>query len=296
MRFNPVNEHKLRATRTFLRAFPREQAVVDHDPVVTAMSREFVTAALFTAVTAGIFTARRQGRSVKLGSDGTGFLPPPPNAFLAALPACNGPGVTAALVDGMLSFHQRAAFAGRIARPLLAGPAPAPHATTEIHALHELWLSLCSEALLVFHRMCDQSGLDLESLSRDIDLVRFAVREIGDGRPYFVREDGTIFIPGWLELRRAERLAVAWSVTVRQNGRGQAAILNNISRTGAGLTFMPPLESGTPIGLELESGRVLHGMIVWNSQMHHGVEFFDPLAEHDPILQPEPAQDHAILD
>ncbi len=68
------------------------------------------------------------------------------------------------------------------------------------------------------------------------------------------------------------------------HGRLQCVDMTVISREGVKLDRAFGVKVGDPVTVELLSRRTLNGKVAWSVAAYCGIEFDQPLAEHDPAL------------
>ena len=273
------------ATRPF---FPKKHRSFAHGTALSMVVREFLSIAIFSAVAADIASVKRRGRNIRTDNCGSVYMPLPPVLFFSAIPQMLKYGTQSVLIESLQDFYLRTRFTSLASAKefgTLGSDFGGEQNTTNWGYLCDLWMSACGMALLVIHCAGSEESIDATKHGSDIELLRNAISDLRNGKHFFVRADGTIFVPGWLEGRKVERIDVEFDIIVRQRNRTHRGLMENISKTGMRFSTNTQIETGAPVGAELADGRILQGMIVWSSKNRHGVEFFDPLQDADPLLQ-----------
>ena len=88
------------------------------------------------------------------------------------------------------------------------------------------------------------------------------------------------------EARRHPRYAVRLLALIHCHGRFKCATITVVSRSGARLNGCFGLMAGDRVEIELVNHRTLSATLVWSLGGCAGVEFSEPLAADDPVLQP----------
>jgi hypothetical protein len=88
-----------------------------------------------------------------------------------------------------------------------------------------------------------------------------------------------------LPTRRTFERRSTWVQAVAHcEGKHQSIIVRDVSRGGIKIEFAYGLSEGDEIIVELMSGRLLQGTVVWSLAAYCGVAFHTLLAEDDPVL------------
>ena len=99
-----------------------------------------------------------------------------------------------------------------------------------------------------------------------------------------VKDDGSVFVPDWLDRRQAVRYRTNIRVWLEFDGDRCQATVQDISISGMGLACQNALSAGTVITARLQNDRELVGRIVWAGNAKLGVSFLMPLAPNDPLV------------
>lgn len=97
-------------------------------------------------------------------------------------------------------------------------------------------------------------------------------------------ENGEIVLPPLPQQRRWPRRALLQPCTVIHRGTVHSAFARDISAGGMGLANLPATDRAEPLTIELQSGRVLKGLVAWSSGGSAGVRFHTQLSPSDPLL------------
>ena len=246
---------------------------------------EFSTASLFSIVATCIVQARLDGRAVRLAGPADIYLPSAPTAFPHAMPALAKMGVPTAILQSILAFHTRATFAARLSTPMLSRlNEQTEDGAIDLASEHAVWQSVCGAALLVIHFLYAENGFPDDTHQDNMQLIRDSIKAIGNGETPFVRSDSTVFIPGWFDYRREIRRLFGWRVEVHHQNHRMLGVLDNLSRTGMGLSTQSPMIVGRPVYVILQDGRQLEGTVVWVNGLRCGATLLRTLDGHDPLI------------
>jgi len=108
-------------------------------------------------------------------------------------------------------------------------------------------------------------------------------RASSGGRPC-LDTDGSISLPRLPERRRAPRRSMLQTATVSAGNARFTAFVRDVSVGGLRLSRMSTLPVGQDLVVELESGRLLTGSIVWSKGDQAGVRFDRELLPTDPLV------------
>ena len=159
-----------------------------------------------------------------------------------------------------------------------AGAAP-------LRSLSTAWRLTCRHALCAAANLTEEAGsllpaaYDSNLRTRD-KLLNDAIA----GGAGLCDESGAIHLPQMGERRRTPRRSLLQTVNLRIGNSDLVAFVRDVSLGGFGLTRMPPVDVGSPVLVELASGRVLRGRIVWSNGENAGLRFDRPLRPTDPLL------------
>lgn len=247
---------------------------------------EFSTAALFSIVATCIVAARLDGRAVRLAGPAEIYLPSAPTVLPNAITALSKMGMATSILQSILAFHTRATFAARLSTPVFSRwNENAESGTGDLAGEHAVWNTVCGAALLVVHFLYAENGFPDDTQERSMQLIRDSIRAIGNGQTPFVRSDSTVFIPGWFDYRREVRRTFGWRVEVHHQNHRMLGVLENLSRTGMGLSTQSVMIVGRPVCAILQDGRQLEGTIVWVNGLRCGATLLRTLDSHDPLIR-----------
>lgn len=285
LEFGGVSGSNARNKRLPVSSVGRATEIPARRALLNAVVAEFMTASLFSLVATSIVAARLSGRTVRLTGPADIYLPCAATVFPQAVPTLTMLGAPSSILQSILAFHTRAAFAARLTAPgLLRLKDRIADRDGDLAAEHAVWNSVCGAALLAVHFLYDEEGFPDDAQERSVQLIRDAIKAIGSGGAPFVRSDSTVFIPGWLDPRRDVRRPCGWRVLIHHQNSRIPGVLENVSRTGMGLSAHGPMTAGQPVGVVLPDGRILEGSVVWVDGLQCGVAFPQPLEDLDPLI------------
>lgn len=151
--------------------------------------------------------------------------------------------------------------------------------------LASIWRGTANRALVVVQEL-RQDAADIlpEEYAVSADMLKEVLERVIDGAADYCEADGTIVLPELSERRRAPRQSLLQAVKAASEGQMYHAFAKDISSGGMGLTRMPRLIKGSPITVELKSGRTLTGTVAWSRNGEIGVNFRTPLSLTDPLI------------
>jgi hypothetical protein len=246
---------------------------------------EFYNSAKLTIAFTSIVNAR--SRRVKLANIGrpSAFLPGDPMLF---------PGVAAGLATDIRSsapvcalhdFYMRLAFARMASISASAALDDGSNSGgRELAQLTDVWQRLCAQAAIVLHHAYDVEPLDEPARKFQIMSIQQAIKSAQAGEHPYVRADGTLFVPGWLEERREHRHAAGWKIVIDCGDGREPAVLLDISSGGVGLGFCKARSAGTQISVEPGDGRCFAAIVTWSNGDRMGARFIAPLTRSDPLF------------
>jgi PilZ domain len=254
--------------------------------VLTAnLASEFLTTALFTAVTSSMVTARAAARQIRFVGSVSAYLPRRPELFPSVIRPSQDVFLTHLLTGELSRLYQQVAFALDMTPSTNeAWLDRGSDASTNWNQLAQAWQPLSSELRLFLLVLADMEPVQSSGQMARLLEIEGLVKSTRYGGTPCVRSDGVVLVPGWLDQRSDRRVPVGISVRLNSGGGYQRVTLNDISVSGAGLSSCPSLKSGTQVTLELPNGRVLNGRSAWCHGNTVGVKFSLPLDESDPLF------------
>ena len=149
----------------------------------------------------------------------------------------------------------------------------------------DTWTDLCADALVilsVISTVATQGVTGSSEFSQDPLKRLLALTE--RGRAPCVRADGSIEVPSVAERRKHKRYPVAWPASLESDGVFQSLTIGDLSTGGITMLGACDLKPSTQVRIELASGRILVGRIVWYDAGRAGLAFNSPLAIDDPLI------------
>lgn len=269
---------------------PNEQELL-----VSSLLSEFLNSATLTAVTASMVAAKNTVREMQFAGPAAAYLSPAPLIFPAVVSGLTIPLDQPFLISSLHGYYIRLAFA----RSLMDLPSHVWHqgeesSKTNWSQLSDVWCRTSAQASLVFHYWYEMD------LSRDpvrryqLDKTHLLIRAAMNEECPCIRSDGSVFVPGFLELRRHERQMMGAKIRLEAAGVSANATLQDISIGGMGLAFCPALETGTQVSVMLSNGRRLLGLVAWSRDGRVGARFLQPLSPTDPLLTAQQGKDPCL--
>jgi hypothetical protein len=275
--------------RNQLRLRLRRQTDTTPEPglrVSVTLASEFLTTALFVAVTTSIVNARAEGRKLRLASEISMYLPKPPQAFGGAMVADAAAFFDHNLTGHLLRIYQHLELALQITPSATdAWMNDSPASSLSWKELGNVWLPLCGEMRLMLLTLTELDMLrQSEHLPRLLE-IEALIKSARYGSTPCIRSDGFFFVPGWLDRRRDRRVPIGISVMIDYGAGRHRVTLSDISSSGVGLTLCPSIQPGCSISIELPNNKVLGGTVKWSNGGSVGVLFAEPLIETDPLFR-----------
>lgn len=237
---------------------------------------EIEEASVFIAITTSITGSLLENRSCVLTPQHlAGYVPPVPRTYLESIEGILLAGVDSALVLPVQAYHARLSAAQRLTRAVLdAGPAPsAVIRDAELRKLEESWRHVCGTAIGAI-------GVLRETLAS----VRYSRPPVANehaeallrsaksgGRPC-IGPDGAIAMPRWAESRTHRRHVTYQAARLLSKGQAKPVLVENVSRTGLGLSGVSGLEAGEIVALEISGGDRLSGRVMWERSGRAGIQ------------------------
>lgn len=243
---------------------------------------------VFTAITTSISGALLDGRTNRLSPQHlASYAPSSPEVYRRQIDRILAADLPSHLILPVQAYHARMSYALRLTRAILqAGPAPssAIH-ISEYQKLEEAWRHVCGTALGA-----------ISVLRETLASVRFSRPPVNNehaeallrsaksgGRPC-IGKDGQIEMPRWAESRAHARHVTKLAARVLIAGVAHKVQIENLSRTGLGLSGLENVTSGTRAVIEVAGFERLHGRVMWARAGRAGIQL-------DAILMP----DHPLL-
>ena len=255
------------------------------DQLISALLTEFVNSATFAVTVTSLVAAKRQSKRVHIVGAVAGYFPSEPLIFPAVRAGMIAVANHSRLIENLHNYYSRLSFA----RSLTNLPESTWLSDNEMPLgswldIAEVWSRVCAAALLVTHSSHDTNfGADAGKRCQ-INTLHRLLKIAQEGQSPCVRSDGKLFVPGWLDQRRHERVVLDFKVTIDAAGVLYQATLNDISVGGMGLVFCPALPVGTQILVQMANGRALTGIITWSRDQRLGARFIQQLSPSDPLL------------
>ncbi len=264
--------------------FDRSRLSFQQEILLRSLLNEFYSSAKLTVAFASIVSARAHGIRLQNVSRPVAYIPTDPLIFPAVAaglaPALGHSG----LISGLHDYYTRVAFARALSEipALVQDDGNSGH--RELVQLADVWQRVCALASIVAHLLYDVEHAGDPVRKNQLISIHKLINAAKSGSSPCVRNDGTVFVPGWLDHRRDERRAVGWQVWLEGGGKRDRATLKDISSGGMGLTCCHSRSVGTQISVQLTDARCLVGVVTWSQNDRMGVKFLQPLSATDPLL------------
>lgn len=249
---------------------------------------EIEQASVYTAITTSIAGALSEGRAPRLTAhDLAGYLPPSPEMYRKEINGILAASLPASILLPVQGYHARLSSALRMTRAIVeAGPAPSPTVRgMELQNLEDAWRHVCGTALAA-----------IAVLRETLASVRFSRPPVNNehaeallrsaksgGRPC-VSDEGQVQMPRWAESRSHARHVTRQAARVIMPAGAQNVLVENVSRTGLGLSGVSNAVTGTRVVIEVLGTERLAGRVMWAREARAGIKL-------DAILMP----DHPLL-
>ncbi|MEZ5853855.1 MAG: PilZ domain-containing protein [Hyphomicrobiaceae bacterium] len=271
-----------------LAAWPAAATVTDlalrHDPgaILAAVQHELETIGRFAAATASLLNAMalRRGDGAALLAQLPPALPPEPKLLAAALVRL----VESDLERSTVALLQDLTVRLAIARSLAMALTPNTMTASLRDLARDGWRRACQallETIRVLRREAAAPSAPAGEAGKPATERLLAAAMLG-GTPC-VGPDGIVDIPGWLERRAEPRIVVNHHAILTLGVVSYPIIVRDISRSGAGLDNVPPIEAGSACILSLGAS-VVRGVIAWRGESRCGMRFDNHLADLDELL------------
>jgi hypothetical protein len=255
--------------------------MTERQTLVALVISEFLKAALFASVAGNIALARMHGRPVRLIAPPSAYMPGTPTVFHGAIQRMVMLGVPAKILRCMHDFYMRTEFAKQISMSAFAST---DVTTQDLVAINDAWMAACGTALINTYFLAEEDGLPSEEHAREVAVFHDAVSRLRNSETVFIRTDGAVVIPGWIDFRRDHRRSVGWRISIQNDGQFGFGTLDNISRSGMGISTTLQLDPSNVICVVLPNSRLLHGVVAWSNGERHGIELSELLSEDDPLF------------
>lgn len=147
------------------------------------------------------------------------------------------------------------------------------------------WRSLCGDAMAALSQLeSEATRFQWNCHGENHRLLVDILESAAEGRCPCLDYGGRLSPPELPQRRHTLRRMLWQDCTVRQERLLISAIVRDISTGGLGLMHAPGLRLHERAELELTSGRILDGVVVWTSETSAGVTFARPLPPDDPLL------------
>lgn len=158
-------------------------------------------------------------------------------------------------------------------------------ATLHLSPLSTAWrLAARHGRAATVHLKNDSRHMLPDTYLENADIIDASLSRIGEGVATCCRRDGSIVLPQLAERRSAPRRSLLQTAVVRTGSCEFTAFARDVSIGGLGLTRMPAIAVGTPLVVELSSGRVLRGRVAWSEGTDTGISFDRPLQPTDSLI------------
>ncbi len=153
--------------------------------------------------------------------------------------------------------------------------------------LTSAWRQVCQDtmaSLQEFEVFLGDGLPDIYKLNHKV-LTGLLKRAAHGTRPCIDAINGSLVIPQLPQQRRWPRLSVLQTCRLTIAGETREAFVRDVCVGGIGLDRVPPLECGTVLKVDIESGRTLIGTVVWSRNGSAGMKFVKPLLPADPLIR-----------
>ena len=253
--------------------------------VLKAVVAELDFALIATAVTASLVTARAMLRPLSPQYSALSYLPPDPALLSNAAMHVTGLNLPRSFKSASNDFY--------------ASLAVAKAATVEIQTAQDQttaasgkdWMSLSGEwrrsaalALTAGDEAHDLSSAGADQVLGHWPELRLLLAAVRDGDSPCVSTDGHIVCPSWADRRGSQRKTLGMPAWHCAGERKRRVTLADISQTGFGLSDCSGITAGDHVAVEMTSGRVLSGVVMWARADRAGVRLRQPLTRNDILL------------
>ena len=204
--------------------FDRSRLTIQQVMLVRSLLNEFYSSAKLTATFASIVSARRRGLKLQNVSRPVAYIPSDPLIFPAVAAGLSPALDSHELMNGLQDYYARVAFARALSEiSALVGEAD-DLGHRELAQLDDVWQQVCALANIVAHHLFDVENVDDPARKYQLISIQELINAAKSGRSPCVRSDGTVFVPGWLDQRREERLAAGWQVWIEYGGDRKSVV------------------------------------------------------------------------
>lgn len=256
----------------------------DWKSVAPILCAEFVDSATYSAAFASVVVAKNNARTVIVSGSLNAYRPTAPSIFRQVAAQLQLDGDKAEFVGLLQSYYSRLAFSTALSESVaLDWPVAHPRHIGWAE-LADVWKSSCSAGLIAIHKSFDLPTLSDVDVRRGLIEVHELLLRVKAGDAPCVRGDGRLILPGKMDERREQRIKIGARVRISSAGLNAFATLQDISSSGMGLAFAPPLTVGAHVTATQSDGRQLSGRVVWSERDRAGIRFEHPLPPTDPLL------------
>lgn len=248
---------------------------------------EIEEASVYVAISASVAGALADNRAALTPKHLVSYLPSNPNMYRRHIDTVLNAALSPAIVLPVQAYHARLSYALRLSHAI-ADAGPAPNDTiraAELTRLEEAWRHVCGTALgaisvvrealaSVRHSRPPVNNENAEALLRSAK---------AGGRPC-VDGEGSVRMPRWAESRGHARHVTSYPARIVAQDRTIETVIENVSRTGLGLSGIGDIAAGTRIAVELEHGERIMGKIMWARGPRAGVQLDAMLDSEHPLL------------
>lgn len=249
---------------------------------------EIEQASVYTAITTSIVGALADGRSNRLTAHHLAdYVPPSPEMYRKEINGILSASLPASVLLPVQGYHARLSSALRMTRAIVdAGPAPSTAVRgLEFEKLEDAWRHVCGTALAAIAVL--RETLASVRYSRppvNNEHAEALLRSAKSGGRPCVSAEGDVQMPRWAESRAHTRLVTRQAARIIMPGGTQHVLVENVSRTGLGLSGIKNAVTGARLAIEVLGTERLAGRIMWARAERAGVKL-------DVILMP----DHPLL-
>lgn len=282
-KFAPRFMNKIANTQSY-NAEPR---VAPEDSVISSLLGEFINSSTFAGAITSMVTAKNNSKKIYVVGAVSGYFPADPLIFPAVTAGMIVLPDHAVLIENLQNYYSRLAFARSVTNlPESAWLSDEGVPFRYWADIADVWYRVCSSAILVLHCSYDTNYGKNPAKSSQINSLHQLLKMAKSGQSPCIRDDGRLFVPGWLDQRRHERKILGHKVFIDAAGVRCEATLHDISVGGMGISACPSLPVGARISVQLADGRVLCGIITWSGDQRLGVRFMQQLSPSDTLLTP----------
>ncbi|MGO9741716.1 MAG: PilZ domain-containing protein [Roseiarcus sp.] len=151
----------------------------------------------------------------------------------------------------------------------------------------EAWRRLAASAAKAVSRLQTATrGRLAARYAKDANILKPFLEQAANGDTRSVDSTGIIQPPRLEQRRRAARVAQGVACTLSLTSGNYAAVLDDVSREGLGVTCPQPIAKGERATVLLANGRKLGAIAVRRNGAHIGLELVEKLPASDPLFRP----------